>query len=397
MMTKTLERRILTLQILLGMICCTSLAFLSLILRSFGFTNFQIGLVMTLAAFSTTLAKPCWGYLTDRLHCTRRILVCTLAVGLGTFTLLGVIGDRSRPTAIVLVILIEITTGCMMGVVDSWIAKLIGEGHHVNYGLTRAGISGAYAVSAACFGTVLERHGILPGALGLFVLLVLLALTARIIPDPTSREQAAYSLRDGMAQLLHNRPYLTLLLVYFLCTLTACAIDSFLSLRILELGGSERHVGYALFITTIFEIPAMVGYSRLRRATGKSPGFFIAVSLVFYAVKCLATGLAPSYRAVIALCSLQILAFGLFKPAFLDYLIQVVDIQYIGSTQLLACALGESLSAILGNTLNGALADRFSVGTMMAMVSSFAFLGALLMFRSARRQKDTTPECCSAK
>lgn len=387
MVVKNLEHRILTLQILLGMICCTSLAFLSLILRSFDFTNFQIGLVMTLAACSTTFAKPCWGVLTDCLPCTRRILIGTLAIGLAAFALLGLVGSRSGPAAIVMVILVQITTGCMMGVVDSWIAKLIGEGHHVNYGLTRAGISGAYAVSAALFGSVLERYGILPGTLGLAVLLVLLALVVRGIPEPAQREREAYSLRDGAAQLLHNRPYVTLLAVYFLCTLTACAIDSFLSLRILELGGSERHVGYALFITTAFEIPAMVGYSRLRRTTGKSPGFFIAVSVLFYGVKCLATGLAPNCQAVIGLCALQVFAFGLFKPALLDYLIQIVDIKYIGSTQLLACALGESLSAILGNTLNGALADRFSVGAMMTMVSSFAFVGALVMFRSVRLNK----------
>lgn len=273
MTVKSPERQSLTLQILLGMICCTSLAFLSLILRSFGFTNFQIGLIMTLSAFSTTLAKPCWGILIDRLPCTRRILVCTLSVGLSAFALLGAAARASKPAAVILVVLIEITTGCMMGVVDSWIAKLIGEGHQVNYGLTRAGISGAYAISAACFGSVLERYGILPGALGLMALLVLLAFTARGIPLPASRERETYSLRDGAAQLFHNRPYLILLAVYFLCTLTACAIDSFLSLRILELGGSERHVGYALFITTAFEIPAMVGIAVSAAKRADAPPF----------------------------------------------------------------------------------------------------------------------------
>ena len=54
---------------------------------------------------------------------------------------------------------------------------------------------------------------------------------------------------------------------------------------------------------------------------------------------------------------------------------------------MLTCALGESLSAILGNVLNGALADRFSVGGMMTIVSSFAFLGALAMAVSMRADR----------
>lgn len=386
-MTRHLERRILLLQILLGMVCCTSLSFLSLLLSRFGFNNLQIGLVMMAAACSTSIAKPCWGVFTDRVPCTKRILVVTLALGIASFTLLGTLGGASKGAAVVCVLLVEVTTGCMMGVVDSWIAKLIGTGCKINYGLTRAGISGAYAVSAACFGTVLDKYGVLPGAVALFVLLGLIALTVQGIPCPEERqEKKTYSLRLGAQQLLRSRPYLVLLAVYFLSTLTACAIDSFLSLRILELGGSERHVGYALFMTTVFEIPAMVCYSRLRRITGKSPAFFIAASVFFYGVKCLATGLAPNYQSVIGLCALQMLAFGIFKPAILDYLIQIVDVEYIGATQMLTCALGESLSAILGNALNGALADRFSVGGMMTMVSGFAFLGALAMAVSMKTQ-----------
>lgn len=386
-MTRHLERRILLLQILLGMVCCTSLSFLSLLLSRFGFNNLQIGLVMMAAACSTSIAKPCWGVFTDRLPCTRRILVITLALGIASFTLLGTLGSASKGAAVVFVLLVEVTTGCMMGVVDSWIAKLIGTGCKINYGLTRAGISGAYAVSAACFGTVLDQYGVLPGAVALFVLLGLIALTVQGIPYPEERqEKKTCSLRLGAQQLLRSRPYLVLLAVYFLSTLTSCAIDSFLSLRILELGGSERHVGYALFMTTVFEIPAMVCYSRLRRITGKSPAFFIAASVFFYGFKCLATGLAPNYQSVIGLCALQMLAFGIFKPAILDYLIQIVDVEYIGATQMLTCALGESLSAILGNALNGALADRFSVGGMMTMVSGFAFLGALAMAVSMKTQ-----------
>ena len=386
-MTRHLERRILLLQILLGMVCCTSLSFLSLLLSRFGFNNLQIGLVMMAAACSTSIAKPCRGVFTARLPCTRRILVITLALGIASFTLLGTLGSVSKGAAVVFLLLVEVTTGCMMGVVDSWIAKLIGTGCKINYGLTRAGISGAYAVSAACFGTVLDQYGVLPGAVALFVLLGLIALTVQGIPYPEERqEKKTYSLRLGAQQLLRSRPYLVLLAVYFLSTLTACAIDSFLSLRILELGGSERHVGYALFMTTVFEIPAMVCYSRLRRITGKSPAFFIAASVFFYGFKCLATGLAPNYQSVIGLCALQMLAFGIFKPAILDYLIQIVDVEYIGATQMLTCALGESLSAILGNALNGALADRFSVGGMMTMVSGFAFLGALAMAVSLKTQ-----------
>ena len=88
-MTRHLERRILLLQILLGMVCCTSLSFLSLLLSRFGFNNLQIGLVMMAAACSTSIAKPCWGMFTDRVPCTRRILVVTLALGIASFTLLG--------------------------------------------------------------------------------------------------------------------------------------------------------------------------------------------------------------------------------------------------------------------------------------------------------------------
>lgn len=55
-----------------------------------------------------------------------------------------------------------------------------------------------------------------------------------------------------------------MLAALFLCTLASGSMESFYSVLILSAGGTEQHVGFALFLQATSELPVMFGYSRLR-------------------------------------------------------------------------------------------------------------------------------------
>lgn len=145
-----------------------------------------------------------------------------------------------------------------------------------------------------------------------------------------------------------------MLLASFLCMLASCAIDSFHSVLILALGGTERHVGAALFVQAICELPVMIGYTRLRDRLCASPAVLMSAAMVFYGLRALTLGFAHSLWVPLAASSLQALSFALFTPACVDFILRTVSPQRLSTAHLVFQALGSGLAAMVGNTLSGA-------------------------------------------
>ena len=173
MPAKALNRRFFLLQAIMMLIDCITVAYISPILVSFGYSKLQIGQVMTLGALAATLARPLWGFLNDRFSCAKQVTLGGTAVGIACYFLLTWGGGQMGLTTIA-VMGLYITVVCMMNFVDSWALRLINGGASLNYGATRAGGSLSYALGAAIFGMVVSRWGFRPGNVALWVLWILM-------------------------------------------------------------------------------------------------------------------------------------------------------------------------------------------------------------------------------
>ena len=244
-------------------------------------------------------------------------------------------------------------------------------------------------MGAFLFGAVSARWGFQPGNYILWVLLVLLCAVIFTLPNPPAgtpgKEPAP--LRRGLSALVGNRPYRLMLLALFLTTLTSCPIGSFSPVLILSLGGTEQHVGAALFIQAMSELPVMAGYARLRRRLRLSPAALLGVSMFCWGLRALALSCATSLWMVLASAVFQSLTFALFTTACVDFMLETVPSDYLSTAYLLFLALGEGAAAMVGSTLGGALADHLGIPSMFRLVSLLALTGSVLAWRAARLQK----------
>ena len=385
---KGLNLRFFLLQGLLILVECITISYISPILVSLGYSNLRIGWVMTLGTLASTLARPVWGVVNDRLARPKQIVPVNIALGSACYFLLTHGGGRPAPTALA-VMGMHITIVCMANFTDSWALRLISGGAALNYGVTRAGGSLSYAVGAFLFGAVSARWGFQPGNYILWVLLVLLCAVIFTLPNPPAgtpgKEPAP--LRRGLSALVGNRPYRLMLLALFLTTLTSCPIGSFSPVLILSLGGTEQHVGAALFIQARSELPVMAGYARLRRRLRLSPAALLGVSMFCWGLRALALSCATSLWMVLASAVFQSLTFALFTTACVDFMLETVPSDYLSTAYLLFLALGEGAAAMVGSTLGGALADHLGIPSMFRLVSLLALTGSVLAWRAARLQK----------
>ena len=204
------------------------------------------------------------------------------------------------------------TVVCMMNFIDSWALRLINSGLPLNYGATRAGGSLSYAFGAVIFGMVVSRWGFRPGNAVLWVLWGLMCVVALSLPNPPAPDRPArtVTLGRGIGTLRHNRVYCVMLAALFLSTLASGSMESFYSVLILSSGGTEQHVGIALFLQAISELPVMFGYTRIRSKTHLSAAALISVSMLCYALKALVLGGASSLGVVMAAGLFQALSFA---------------------------------------------------------------------------------------
>ena len=375
-----LNARFFILQAVIAAICCVGVSFVSPVLMGFQYGPLEIGVAMTLAALANMSAKPLWGYLHDKYSRSRQTVFFVIGAGCLFFALL-VLSNGHKLLTQLSVIGIAVTISSMVSFVDSWAMRLISEGYDLNYGATRSGGSLMFALTAVGFGVVMDLFGAKPGIGVLALLYAALALTARNIPNPQKKLKDApdKKLKDGIRYLLHNRPYVALVLTYFVGTICICASDGFLSLRIAELGGSDAHIGLGMFVQAMAEIPVMLLYSRIKARWKVAPGVIVSVSFVFYFIKCVLLGLAPSYQAVILITLLNGLSFALFVMSIVDYVLIYVDAGYLSTAYLIFSALGSGLSAALGNYMDGMIAEALGVGNMMLVVSATALMAAAIV------------------
>lgn len=392
---RSLNGRFLLLQAFVTMTSCVGNAFITPILQRFGYAPLQIGVTMTCAALAAAVAKPVWGYINDRWACARQVVIGVMAAGCAAYGLLLAGGGQPAVT-ILAAMLLYVTFLCLMGFVDSWAVRLIADGWTLNYAVTRAGGSASYAVMAVAFGAVMARRGPEPGLPVLIVLLILTAAVVLTLPNPQRAVSGAVELvspRAAMRSLGHNRVFVLAVAAYFLCSLTSTASDSFFSVLVTDLGGTEQQVGIGLFLQAMSEVPVMVLYTLLRRRTCFPAAVFLAAGMGFFGLKCLGMGLSHSFGMVFAMALLHGLCYATMTAGCVDFILETVEPAYLATAHLLYSAIGNSLAAVCGNALNGALAQAIGVGPMMTVVSLGGFAGCALVLWAARGQKKTKGGC----
>lgn len=388
MANQNLNRRFLLLQALLILIDCIGAAYISPILVSLGYSELRIGRVLAMGALASAAARPLWGLLNDRFACARQVTLLGTAAGAGCYALLTC--SQGHPLWTVTAVMgLYVTVICMMNFVDTWALRLIDAGFILNYGLTRAGGSFSYAVGAMVFGAVVARWGFRPGIPALAAVWLLLCAVSFTIPNPPPPVRSApkVTLRRGLAALAPNRVYWVMLAALFLCTFATCAMESFYSVLILSLGGTERHVGVAMFLQAMSELPVMIGYTRLRDRLKLSPAVLICASMLCYALKALILGCTGSLPVVLAAALLQSLSFALFTPACVDFMLETVPGAYLSTAHLLFLAIGQGAASVLGNFLSGLLAEQFGISRMFRLVSLLALAAGVLAWHSAKLLK----------
>jgi MFS transporter, PPP family, 3-phenylpropionic acid transporter len=375
--------------------------YVAVYLRSTGLDLGAVGILIALHATVSLIAAPTWGALADALGDVRAPILVASLLAAGAAGLLAVAREPLTLTAS-LVLLAAGTSG-IIPMVDSKAVRMVGQRDRI--GRARAWGSAAFIVIAFATGAASGQLG----PVGLFVLygpmLVATGVAAFALlrlpgEDLASRSPAtrsrgrvtgalsAFSLSTIVSAI--RQPIIGRFFVGSVVVWTAFAtLQTFVSLRVIQLGGDATVVGATFSVAALTEIPLMFAFPNLARRFGAER--LLIVGAIAFGLRTAAVALVTSPWAVVAVSPLGGIGFAFFYVGTVTWVAGAVPRSVQATAQGVFTGTAVSIGAIGGSVIGGLIGGAFSLQVLFGLAAVGSAVGAVLVWLAiGGRQTPTT-------
>lgn len=349
-------------------------SYVSLYLLELGFSNGTIGLLIALAGLLSALLQPLAAGYADRENspCLKAINLAVAALELVSGLCLLAF-HKNKGAALFFygscLALLQLQTPLVNGLgVTS-----INCGYRLNYGVSKSASSVTFALVCFVMGRITARQGgrSVPYAIVFSTALFMLALAlypAQRAPRAADAPKGA----DGLAFFQKYPRFTGVLLGSVLLYISHVFLNSFTLQIIRAKGGDSSHMGAAMAIAALSEVPTMLLFTKMLRR--KSSGFYIKATGFFFLLKALGSWLAPNVTVYYLFQATQIGAWALIAVASVYYVNAIVEPQDAVKGQAYF-TMAYTLANVFGALLGGRMIDALGVNAMLILGVLLAALG----------------------
>jgi len=335
-------------------------------------TYAEIGIIYMIGLVFPVLLQTLWGALADRIGRGTIIVLATVVTGISSglcphassfiqFLLLGILWNAFLAAA---------TTVTPALALDIAGPVTVGK----RFGRYRISGSIGWITSTATSGLIAESLGIKTVFYLAAILYLLSAIFVRIVVRDQPAIKNETSRNGNLRQLIRNKNFVVLLSTIFMADISATTFQSFLSLYMSDLGGSDSIIGWSFSIAAIAEVPCMIYLGALSDKIGRKP-LLIAALFVYPLRLFLYTVVSHAYL-ILPIQLLHGLTFGVL------YVTSVAFVSDITSeSRGIALGLYNTASyggSAAGSAIAGVISDSHGLINMYRFMTAFSFIPALL-------------------
>ncbi|AQP48120.1 hypothetical protein BW730_12070 [Tessaracoccus aquimaris] len=367
---------------------CLIVSFASVYLLAQGLSNSEIGILIAVASALATVLQPLVAGVADRSRWPLRLWIVASGILMAALAVALLVPGQPR-------LLVAITYGVLVGsiqivqpLVNSVGMDAINLGIRLNFGLARACASLTFALLSLAAGRIVESTSSQALPVLMIAMQVLFVASAATFvfrrPAPHRDEEVAPEPVQE-PEPLDRAAWMRFGLVLAGFTLAMAShnvLNGFMFQVVTFHGGTASDMGLAVMIAALTELPTMIGFNRLVRRW--TPGVLMIVAGVGFAVKSIATYLAPNLAGIYAAQALQFAAFGLIVPASVYY----VNRHFPPSQRVTGQAymtMTATAGSVIGSVVGGVVLDVAGVPTMLLLGAVFGVLGAGCMAVGSNR------------
>ena len=375
-------------------------SFASAFLLARGYSNAEIGIILAVGNILAVFLQPLIADLADRSKKLSLIGVTQLsAVLLMVLTgLLFVMKQKSAALWVVYMFIMAWMT-TLQPLFNSLAFKLEETGVHINFGACRSVGSLAYAVLCAFLGTLVEAKGVgvlpLSGEIVLLMLLASIWVTKtqfdRMVGEKTGKQAVSVLGECGHVPaadaeeaeeinlalfVKRNKLFVVLNLAVIGVFFNNSILNNFMLQVVEGVGGTSEDMGRILSVMAFLEIPALFFFDKIKERF--SCQLILKFAAICFTLKVLLIYLAESVTMIYVAHLLQTLSFGLFLPAMVSFIGEVMAKGEAVKGQALYTVM-TTASSMLASVLGGIMLDVSGPGFMLLVSTIATGLGALVL------------------
>ncbi|MEY9092458.1 MFS transporter [Paenibacillus sp. RC84] len=359
--------------------------YVPLLFLEHGLTRFQIGMLMAGGPFVSILANPFWGYWSDRMQNVRRTLIilviCNLIVVQPVFHL------HSFSWLYLVLLLYFFFQSPTFSQSNSLILSTI-ENTPYKFGTFRLWGSLGWAIAAVAAGPVLTAVGIEQLWWLYSGILMISLLFVFSIPQPKPAAAGDALPGGGFKQLLGNRPFVMLLLLGVLISVPNSINSTFVSIYLTDMGGSATWIGWAAFLSSVFEAPVFLLLDRYLKRDSRTMFVCLALVSLLFSIRWLLMMLVDSPMQLIFIQLLHCITYGGYYYIGTNLTGHLIPARMRASGQAAFALTWGGVSGIFAGFAGGWMYDTLGAGKMYGIgagVSLIGMIGFLLIWRGMRQ------------
>ena len=351
--------------------------------NSHGLDPSQIGLIEGLMPVVRALSQPCWGYISDKLHCRKVVYLVTKA---GSTIILLTLALPWVYRSWIRMLLVTLSTRLFVasGILDSYTLDMLGTENRMKYGRYRLWAGVSWGLGSIVIGFITDRYGFEPNFI-LFGLLaaITMVLIAWKIPDKV-QEDTGGSGNTGtgesgdvmeLVKLAINPRVSGFMLETVVMGMGMATVERLLFLYLVnDLGASNFLCGISVGVSVMTEIPVFWHAERIMKALGHD-GMFAVAMICFFTRVFGYTLLTPATKLwVLPLEATHGVTFALFWSASTDVTKALINRAKGWNTtipilvQTLYTSVGVGLGSVVGGLLMKEWGSREMYRCVAAMV-----------------------------
>lgn len=380
-------------------------SFVSVLLLEKDYTNASIGTIIAVGSVLAILLQTIITHITDRSPKLNGIKIIELMVILLIAAMAAVllIGQKSMALTIAYAGVIILHTA-MHPFVNALSFTLEETGHPVSFGIGRS--MGSFAAGGISFllGYLIVWYS--PEVV-LYIALVNLVLMALVIfatdrhyqkgmaeavsfakASPVPAKQHAEEEKIGMLEFVGRNKMFAVMSLGVIALFFGNVILENFTIQIVEgIGGDTTNMGVVILLLCLFEMPAMIGFHRLKQRF--SYVMLLRISALFFTIKIIIMYLAHSMTAFYLAQLCQIPGYGLFFPAMVNFIDHIMGKgEALRGQAVFTVAL--TLGNVIGSIAGGMILDQYSSHTLLLAGSMVSAVGSVLIISLVHRVDNFT-------
>ena len=375
-------------------------SFASAFLLARGYSNAEIGIILAVGNILAVFLQPLIADLADRSKKLSLVGVTQIStVLLMVLTLMLFVMKQKSAALWVVYMFIMAWMTTLQPLFNSLAFKLEETGVHINFGACRSVGSLAYAVLCAFLGTMVEAKGVgvlpLSGEIVLLMLLASLWVTKtqfdRMVGEKTGKQAVSVSGECGQVPVAdaeeaeeinlalfvkRNKLFVVLNLAVIGVFFSNSILNNFMLQVVEGVGGTSEDMGRIFSVMAFLEIPALFFFDKIKERF--SCQFILKFAAICFTLKVLLIYLAESVTMIYVAHLLQTFSFGLFLPAMVSFIGEVMAKGEAVKGQALYTVM-TTASSMLASVLGGIMLDVSGPGFMLLVSTIVTGLGALVL------------------